>query len=121
MSINLQIFLVICIIIFLAIVMRFLTKKRLNLKYTLTWLFSGIFMLVIAIFPEIISRIGRVIGVDYPVNTVFLFAGMFSLLIIFTLTMIVSHMNNRIYRMVQTQALLEKRIRDLENRKDCSK
>ena len=57
---------------------------------------------------------GSVFGIAAPVNTVFLFAGMFSLIIILSLTMIVSHLNNRIYRIVQTQAILEKRVRDLE-------
>ena len=115
MNTDLQIFLIISILLFLAVIIKFLTKKSLNLKYTLTWLFSGFFMLIISIFPEIIDFVGAIVGIVAPVNTVFLFAGMFSLLIIFTLTIIVSHMNNKIYRMVQVQAMLEKRIRDLEN------
>ena len=93
----------------------FLMRKRLNLKYTLTWLFADFFMLIIAIFPKTIDWIGRLVGIEAPVNTVFLFSGMFSLFIIMTLTMIVSHANDRIYKIAQTQAILEKRIRDLEH------
>lgn len=114
MNIVLQIFLIICLFIFLLIIIRFLSKKRLNLKYTLIWLLSDFIMLAVVIFPNIVNYIGNIIGIVAPVNTIFLFSGLFSILIILTLTMIVSHMNNKIYKLTQMQALLEKRIRDIE-------
>lgn len=115
MQIILQIFLIVCVLIFLAIIVHYLAKKKLNLKYSLVWLGAGVGMLIIAIFPQLASIAGKLIGIDTPVNVVFLFAGMFMLLIIFTLTIIVSHMNNQIYKLAQKQAILEKRVRELEN------
>lgn len=115
MSIVLQIFLIISVLIFLSVIIYYLAKKRLNLKYSLVWLGAGVGLLVLAVFPQLVTAVGELIGIATPVNTVFLFAGMFMLLIIFTLTIIVSHMNNQIYRLVQTQAILEKRVRELEN------
>lgn len=120
MKIILQIFLIICVLIFLAIIIHYLAKKKLNLKYSLAWLGAGLGMLVIAIFPQIAIKISSLVGIETPVNTVFLFAGMFMLLIIFTLTIIVSHMNNRIYSLTQKQALLEKRVRELENNRETN-
>ncbi len=114
MSVILRIFLIISVIIFLTVIIHYLVKKKLNLKYSLTWLAAGIGMLILSIFPSIVEHVGRLVGINTPVNTVFLFAGMFMLLIIFTLTIIVSHLNMRIYRLTQTQALLEKRVRELE-------
>ncbi|MBP1546061.1 MAG: hypothetical protein J6A37_05630 [Oscillospiraceae bacterium] len=43
---------------------------------------------------------------------------MFIVAIVFTLTMIVSHTTNRIYRLTQTIAVLEKRIRELEEKSE---
>lgn len=120
MRIILQIFLIICVLIFLAIIIHYLAKKKLNLKYSLAWLGAGLGMLVIAIFPQIAIKISSLVGIETPVNAVFLFAGMFMLLIIFTLTIIVSHMNNRIYSLTQKQALLEKRVRELENSRETN-
>lgn len=114
MNLILQIFLIVCVLFFLGIIIYYLAKKKLNLKYSLTWLAAGLGLLVLAIFPQLVEVIGSWVGIAAPVNTVFLFAGMFMLLIIFTLTMIVSHMNSRIYRLTQMQALLEKRVRELE-------
>ncbi len=115
MNIVLQIFLIVGVLIFLAIIVYYLAKKKLNLKYSLTWLAAGVGMLILAIFPQLVDMIGALVGIAAPVNTVFLFGGIFMLLIIFTLTMIVSHMNKRIYRLTQTQAILEKRVRELES------
>lgn len=114
MRLVLQVFLIVCVLIFLAIIVHYLAKKKLNLRYSLVWLGTGLGMLVLAIFPQIATAVSGLVGIDTPVNTVFLFAGMFMLLIIFTLTIIVSHMNNQIYRLTQKQAILEKRVRELE-------
>lgn len=115
MRLILQVFLIVCVLIFLAIIIHYLAKKKLNLRYSLVWLGAGLGMLVIAIFPQIVTVVCGLIGIDTPVNAVFLFAGMFMLLIIFTLTIIVSKMNNQIYRLTQKQAILEKRVRELES------
>ncbi len=115
MNIVLQIFLIVGVLIFLAIIVYYLAKKKLNLKYSHTWLAAGVGMIILAIFPQLVDMIGALVGIAAPVNTVFLFGGIFMLLIIFTLTMIVSHMNKRIYRLTQTQAILEKRVRELES------
>ena len=111
----LQIFLIICLLLFLVIIFRSLSKKQLNLKYTLAWLLADIGMLIVTIFPGIVDFVGELVGIAAPVNTIFLFAGMFMVLIVMTLTFIVSHMNDRIYRLAQTIALLERRIRELES------
>ncbi len=115
MNTVLQLFFIACIIIAAVIVMHYLAKKKLNLKYSLAWIATIVVMLIFTIFPQLIEKIGLLVGIQSVTSTVFLFGGMFMLIIIFTLTMIVSHMNKRIYRLTQNQALLEKRIRELEN------
>lgn len=115
MPIVLQVFLVACVLIFLAMIVYFLANKKLNLKFSLVWLAAGVGMLVVAIFPQIAAKVSSLIGIETTSNMVFLFAGLFMLLIIFTLTIIVSKMNNQIYSLTQRQAILEKRVREMES------
>lgn len=117
MNINLRIFLVICIVVYLGIIFNLLRKKNLNLKYTLIWLFSGIIMLVVAVFPQIINLLAGIIGIVDITNAVFILEGMFVIIILLSLTSIVSHFNDRNRELIQKVALLEKRVRDLEGRK----
>ena len=112
----LQIFLIVCLLLFLALIVRFISKKQLNLKYSLLWLLADLFMMVITIFPQIVDYVGNLVGIVETVNTVFLFSGMFMTLILLTLTFIVSRLNSRICQMAQYMALLEKKIRDIEGK-----
>lgn len=114
MNLKLQIFFICFALFFLFILLYYLVRKKLNLRYTLVWLITVTVLLVLSIFPVIVEKIGSLIGIISPVNTVFLFSILFMLIIILTLTGIVSHMNSRVYRLTQTQALLEKRVRELE-------
>lgn len=116
MVLQLRIFLIIGILIYLLIIFHLLKRKKLNLKYTLIWLLAAFVMLISAVFPDIINRISSLVGIVSPVNLVFVLEGMFVLLILLSLTTIVSHMNQRIYKLTQTQALLEKRVREMENK-----
>ncbi|HHV10262.1 MAG TPA: DUF2304 domain-containing protein [Clostridiales bacterium] len=116
MSIRLEFSLLIGIFFFLAIIISLLKKKKLNLKYTLVWLLAVVGMLFAALCPSLIGKIANFIGIVTPINFVFMLEGVFVLFIILSLTVIVSHQNERIYRLVQTLAILEKRVRELEKK-----
>ncbi|MBP1546059.1 MAG: DUF2304 domain-containing protein [Oscillospiraceae bacterium] len=118
MNLTLRIFFIAAVILFLAVILRYLSKNRLNLKYSLVWLATSAGLLILAVFPGLVDKIGAAVGIISPVNTVFVFALMFIVVIVFTLTMIVSHTTSRIYRLTQTIAVLEKRIRELEEKSE---
>jgi hypothetical protein len=113
---TLRLFLIILIIAYLSIILHLLKKRKLNLKYTLLWLFSAFVMLLVTIFPQIIYTTANLVGMVSPVNLVFVLEGMFVLFILLSLTSIVSYLTNKVYKIVQTISLLEKRLYDLEKK-----
>lgn len=113
MDTRLQLFIIACIVLYLIIILYLLKKKRLNLKYTLLWFLTALVMLVVTIFPGIVNWATGLVGIVAPTNFVFFLEGAFVLVILLSLTSIVSNLNSKIYRLTQSQALLEKRIRDL--------
>lgn len=118
MSLKLTVSLIIGILFYLMIIMMLIKKEQLNLKYTLLWLFSGLIMVILAAVPQISVFIADIMGVATPANAVFVIEGLFALLIILSLTSIVSTQMLRIRRLTQTQAILEKRVRELETQVD---
>lgn len=116
MPLPLHIFLIVCVALFFLFLLRYLIKRKLNLKYSLIWIFASIFMLVVVIFPQIISWFCGIVGIQTPTNAVFFIAIVFLFMLVMMLTAIVSHMNLRIYRNTQMQALLEERVRELEGK-----
>mgnify|MGYP004562589711 FL=1 len=114
MNETFRVFLIIGIVFYITVLVILMKKQRLNLRYTLTWLLMALVMLLVSIFPQIVVGLAKLLGIASVVNTVFLLEGLFVLLILLSLTSIVSLQTNRIRKLTQTQALLEKRVRELE-------
>lgn len=116
MNSTLRIFLIIIILIYLIVIIDLLKRKKLNLKYSLIWLFSSLFLLLLVIFPDIVYNFSNFIGIATPVNVVFVVEAIFVLMILLSLTTIVSYLNEQNRKLTQHIALLEKRVRDLERK-----
>lgn len=114
MKTELQIFLFMGVLCYFVILFYLLKHRRFTLKYSLTWLLSGVVMLVALLFPDLILSLTRFVGIETPVNLVFVLCGMVVLLILLSVTAIITKLNRQIHRLTQTQALLEKRLRELE-------
>ncbi len=103
------------LVVFYALLVYMLAKHSLILKYTLVWMLGGLVLAVFLLFPEVVLKISDFIGVSNPVNAVYLlFAGVV-LMLLLSLTSIVSQLNNRARSLTQSVALLEKRVRELED------
>lgn len=116
MLLKFRILLIVCILVYLGVILNLLRKKKLNLKFSLVWLLAGVAMLVACVFPAFVHLISRITGIVADVNTVFFLEGIFVLVILLSLTTIVSYLNERIRNLVQTIAILEKRVRELEKK-----
>lgn len=114
MSKTLQIFMLAAVALYFVLLIYFLRRKRINLKYSLLWLFSGIVMLLLAVFPRILDRAAALVGITSPVNALFAVVLFCVMIILMSLTAIVSRLNNQLLQLAQTNALLEKRVRELE-------
>ncbi len=114
MSVSLRIFVGIGIVIYFATLFYFLKKGRLILKYTLLWIFGGIVLMVIDLFPELILAFSKFIGIKLASNAIFLLAIFIIVILLISLTSIVSVQNEKIKKLIQHLAILEKRIRELE-------
>jgi hypothetical protein len=113
---TLRIFLVVSIVIYFAVIFYLLKRDRLNLKYTLLWLGCGVAMILVVAFPGALSSIIHFFGIIELTNGIFAL-GLFALLLIcMALTSIVSTLNAKMRSLIQTCALYEKRIRELEEK-----
>lgn len=111
---KLQIAMLIAVVLYFLIVFRLLKRKSLNLKYTLLWLLSGVIMLGLAVFPQILVWLAALVGVYDPTNALFAFMFFCVIIILMSLTAIVSRLNEKSKQTIQVLALVEKRVRDLE-------
>lgn len=106
------------LVLFFVLVIFFLRKNALSLKYTLLWLISGFVMLLVSIFPGILIFISKILGFQVASNALFALILGFFLMILLSLTSIVSGQTEKIKTLAQAIALLEKRIREMEEKKN---
>ena len=108
-----RIILLVCVLVYLLVILALMRRGRMSLKYSLIWFLSGVILLICAIFPQVISFFTRLMGIYSDTNDVFFIGVCFLVLIVLSLTSIASGQSERIRTLVQTQAILEKRVRDL--------
>ena len=93
MDLKVTVFFVVVIFMYLAFIIHLLKKKKLELKYTLSWLISSFVLLIIIVFPSIMYWISNIIGIKTPINSALILGCMFIILILITITSIVSSLN----------------------------
>lgn len=111
---TLQITLSIAVICYFIIILYYLKKRMLELKYTLLWLMAGAVMGGMIFFPEMLVWFVRLLGIESNMNGLFIFVFAFLIMIMMSLTSIVSKQTNKVKILTQEIAIMEKRLRDLE-------
>lgn len=111
---RMQLFTIAAVLIFFFAIINLIKNRKLLLKYSLLWLFSGLAMLVLAVFPGLLDRFARLLGIYSSVNALFAVLIFCGLVVMISFTVIISRDNQQIVRLAQKTALLEKRIRELE-------
>lgn len=115
MGISPRLVTALCVVLYFVVLIILLKKKRLALKYSLLWIFSGILFFIAVAFPDILVCITSFVGIEVPTNGLFAISILFLILILMSITVIVSETSARIKTLVQKISLMEKRIRELEN------
>lgn len=117
MTLRVRIAVILVLCIGLLAIVNLIRKRNLELKYALTWLFLGGSLLVVVLIPGSMDIISNMLGIYNPMNMIFFLGFLFSIVVIFTLTMSVSRNSNRVRTMAQKIALNEYKM----NKKDASK
>lgn len=112
MNIRLQIIIAVIILVAMGVIINMIRRKSLELRYALAWLGVGTGVLILDIFPELMTKLAAMLGIYSPVNMLFFLGFCFSLVIIFILTVAVSRMSIRIKNLTQELALHERENRD---------
>lgn len=111
---TLRITLTVAVICYFVLILHYLKNKMLELKYTLIWLFAGLVMGLLIVFPELLLVFIRVLGIESNMNGLFIMCFAFVIMTLMTLTSIVSRQNMKIRILIQELSTLEKRVRELE-------
>lgn len=116
MSLRLQLGIIFIMLVVAGSIVHFLRRKRIDFRYALAWLFVDIIIIIMAIFPQAMVGLSDILGVASPVNMV-LFVGLcLALVVIFSLSMSVSRLADKVRKLSQEIAIIRKDMFDGDNR-----
>jgi len=97
-------------LLFLIFLLVQIYRQRLKEAYALLWLLTGVGIVILAAFPQLLFFISNLVGIFYPPATIFLFAIMLLFLIVLQYSMVLSKQNEAIRSLSQKLALLEREV-----------
>lgn len=113
---DLRILLILGAIALFGMIVWLIKNKKIEVKYSIIWLAFSATMILFAIFPYLVLVLGDISGVANPVNFIFMTLFVFILLIMLSVSAVISGFSTKIKRLAQANALLEKRVRELEKK-----
>lgn len=114
---TLRVTLSVAVICYFILILYYLKKRMLELKYTLLWLAAGVVMGIMIFFPELLVWFVGILGIESNMNGLYVLCIAFIIAILMTLTSIVSRQAMKIRTLIQEISMMEKRIRELEDSK----
>ena len=114
MNIRIQILIVVITLLAMFYVINKIRNKGIELKYSLVWLALGTGIIIFTCFTKLTTWLAHVLGISQPMNMLFFAGFCFMLPIIFSLSVSVSRLSNKVKRLTQEMALLEEQKRKAE-------
>lgn len=111
-------FAVIFSIVFILIIVGLVKKDKLDEKYSILFMFSGLIIFLVSLFPETITRISNLFNVYYPPSLMFLFAIIILGTYIIHISVVITKQNKMIVKLNQEVAILKQKSEDRINEKD---
>ena len=115
MNIGLQTILIIVSILFIGFIIIVTQKKKLSFKYTLLWLFFSFIILILAVFPQLVMLMAKMLFIETPTNAIFLVFFLLLIIMIFYISIGFSKLIEKVTVLTQANALLAKKVENLEN------
>ncbi|MGL5634240.1 MAG: DUF2304 domain-containing protein [Sarcina sp.] len=111
----LHIILIVASLLFTVYILSMIKRSKLSLKYSLLWIFLGLFFIVLSVFPKLVGMASKLLRIYSPVNTLFLGIIFILLLILFTQTVAISKLKDQVTCLSQELGILKKKVEDKEN------
>ena len=103
-------------VLFIGYVLLTIRRGIFQIRYALVWLFTTIAILVLAIFPDLIVVVARILGVGLGISALFFFGILVCLFILFQHSISISIQAEHHKRLAQELALIRLDLEALKAR-----
>lgn len=108
-----QIIIAVLLLAVLLVIINSVKKHTLDFRHALSWIVSDLILLLLDIFPGIIAWFAELCGVALPINMMFFFGIVLCYVLIYGLSITISHLTEKVKKLTQEVALLEDKLERL--------
>jgi hypothetical protein len=98
-------------LLLLFVVFELIRSRRLQERYALLWLLTGLVLLVLALWRGALGLLADAVGIAYPPSALFVLAAVFILLLLLHYSTVISKLSDQNRILAQRLALLENQLR----------
>jgi hypothetical protein len=90
----------------LLMVIELVRRRKLKEEYSVLWVFTAVFILLVSIWFSLLSKVTEAIGAISPASTLFFFGLLFCLVLLLHFSVRISSLERRLTALVQEVGLL---------------
>jgi hypothetical protein len=109
---RVSIYAAVAAVILLLVILELIRSRRLQERYALLWLLTGIVILVLALWRGALGTLSDAVGISYPPSALFVIGSVFILLVLLHYSTVISDLSERNTKLAQRLALLESRLEE---------
>lgn len=114
MTIQLRLILIISSFLFFFCILYYIRRSKLNTDYAVIWLLWGIGVILISVFPEIVSAAALMLGVYAPYNALYLIMIFLLYVFLFILYLRFSRTEDKLTALIHETTRLKKELDELK-------
>jgi hypothetical protein len=96
----------------LLVIFELIRSRRLQERYALLWLLTGIVIFVFAVWRGLLSEVSDLVGIAYPPSALFIMAAFFVLIVLLHYSTVISKLSDQNRILAQRLGLLEHQLRE---------
>ncbi|MBI5192087.1 MAG: DUF2304 domain-containing protein [Nitrospirae bacterium] len=113
MPLHQKIFAISISVLLFIVIIDLVRRRKLREEFSWLWLLTGAGVIVLAVWYDLLNLITRAIGAVLPTTTLFLFGGIFFMVINLYYATKISSLHNHVKDLAQHVAILETEIKRL--------
>ena len=115
-TVRVSIFAATAAAILLVTVFELMRSRRLQERYALLWLLTGLVVFVLAVWRGLLGWAADVVGIDYPPSALFVLASFFITVVLLHYSTVISKLSEQNTVLAQRLALLEGRLHEADEK-----
>jgi hypothetical protein len=96
--------------ILLLVVFELIRSRRLQERYALLWLLTGVVIFILAVWRSLLGSVSDLVGIAYPPSALFILAAFFILMVLLHYSTVISKLSEQNTSLAQRLALLEHKL-----------